>query len=148
MADLRRILLVEDNQYDAELIVAALAKSGIANEVEIVRDGAEALEYLLLPGRSELAAEGNPAVVLLDLHLPKMDGLEVLERIKKDPALKSIPVVMLTSSCEEQDLVRSYDLGVNSYVVKPVDFQEFVKAVKQVGLFWGLINEPPPRSTI
>jgi CheY-like chemotaxis protein len=148
MAELRRILLVEDNQYDAELIVAALAKSGIANEVEIVRDGVEALEYLLHPGGSGLTAEGNPAVVLLDLHLPKMDGLELLERIKKDPALKSIPVVMLTSSCEEKDLLKSYDLGVNSYVVKPVDFQEFVKAVKQVGLFWGLINRPPPRTAI
>ena len=147
MAELRRILLVEDSQYDAELIVAALAENGLANEVEIARDGAEALEYLLHRGRSELT-DGNPAVVLLDLHLPKMDGLEVLERIKNDPAMRSIPVVMLTSSREEQDLVKSYGLGVNAYVVKPVDFQEFVKAIKQVGLFWGLINQPPPRDSI
>jgi CheY-like chemotaxis protein len=144
MAELRRILLVEDSQYDAELIVAALAENGLANEVEIVRDGAEALEYLLHRGRSEHPTEGNPAVVLLDLHLPKVDGLEVLERIKNDPALKTIPVVMLTSSREEQDLVKSYGLGVNSYVIKPVDFQEFVRAIKQVGLFWGFINQPPP----
>ena len=144
MAELRRILLVEDSQYDAELIVAALAENGLANDVEVIRDGAEALEYLRHRCGSEPTTAGNPAVVLLDLHLPKMDGLEVLERIKTDPALKSIPVVMLTSSREEQDLVKSYGLGVNSYVVKPVDFQEFVTAIKQVGLFWGLINHPPP----
>ena len=148
MAELRRILLVEDSQYDAELIVAALAENGLANEVEIVRDGVEALEYLLHRGRFELTAEGNPALVLLDLHLPKMDGLQVLEQIKNHPGLRSIPVVMLTSSREEQDMVKSYGLGVNAYVVKPVDFQEFVKAIKQVGLFWGLINQPPPRNAI
>lgn len=147
MAELRRILLVEDSQYDAELIVAALAESGLEHEVEIVRDGVAALEYLQQRQRSEQPGGGNPAVVLLDLHLPKMDGLEVLERIKNDPALKSIPVVMLTSSREEQDLMKSYGLGVNSYVVKPVDFQEFAKAVRQVGLFWGLTNQPPPSTT-
>jgi len=124
--------------------VAALAENGIPNEVEIVQDGAAALDYLLQAERSE----GNPAVVLLDLHLPRIDGFEVLKRIKNDPELKSIPVVMLTSSREEQDLVKSYGLGVNSYVFKPVDFQEFVNAIKQVGVFWGLINQPPPRNPV
>jgi CheY-like chemotaxis protein len=148
MVKLRRILLVEDSQYDAELIVEALAENGLANEVEIVRDGVEALDYLLHRGKFELTADGNPALVLLDLHLPKLDGLEVLERIKNDPGLRSIPVVMLTSSRAEQDMVKSYGLGVNAYVVKPVDFQEFAMAVKQVGLFWGLINQPPPGNAI
>ena len=148
MEEIRRILLVEDNQYDAELIVAALAENGFGNDVKIVRDGAAAIEFLLRGEKAELPGEGNPSVVLLDLHLPKMDGLEVLERIKNDPALKSIPVVMLTSSREERDLVKSYGLGVNAYVVKPVDFQEFVTAIKQVALFWGSINQPPPRNAI
>ena len=146
MAELKRILLVEDNPHDAELILTALAENNLANEVLIARDGEEALDYLHHRGPFALQAEGKPAVVLLDIKLPKIDGLEVLEQIKSDPLLKSIPVVMLTSSREEQDLVRSYNLGVNAYVVKPVDFQEFVEAIKEVGLFWGVINQPPPRS--
>ncbi len=145
MVELKRILLVEDNQYDVELILAALAENNLNSEVMIARDGAEALNYLYLRGPSELPPESYPAVVLLDVKLPKIDGLEVLERIKSDPALKSIPVVMLTSSREEQDLVRSYSLGANAYVVKPVDFKEFAEALKQVGLFWGVTNQPPPR---
>ena len=138
--------MVEDSRHDAELILAALADGHLADEVVVVRDGAEALDYLYLRGPSELRAGKNPAVVLLDIKLPGIDGLEVLRRIKSDPALRSIPVVMLTSSREDQDLVESYGLGANAYVVKPVDFREFVEAVKQVGLFWGVINQPPPGS--
>jgi CheY-like chemotaxis protein len=144
MGEPRGILLVEDSQHDAELIVGALAENYLGYEIKIVRDGAEALEYLLRCGRSDVNGNDKPAVVLLDLHLPKMDGLAVLEQIKSDPGLKLIPVVMLTSSRAERDLVKSYSLGVNAYVVKPIDFQEFAKAIQQVGLFWGLINEPPP----
>ena len=143
MAELKRILLVEDNQYDVELILAALAENNLSSEVMIVRDGAEALNYLYLRGPSELPPESYPAVVLLDLKLPKIDGLEVLERIKSDPALKSIPVVMLTSSREEPDITRCYQLGVNSYIVKPVNFEGFVEAVQQLGMYWLLLNQPP-----
>ena len=145
MVGLKRILLVEDNQYDVELILAVLAENNLSNEVMIVRDGAEALNYLYLRGPSEQPPESYPAVVLLDLKLPKIDGLEVLERIKSDPALKSIPVVMLTSSREECDVVRSYGLGANAYVVKSVDFEEFAESLKQLGVFWGVTNQPPPR---
>ncbi len=146
MAELKPILLVEDNLNDVELTLAALAGNHLANEVVVVRDGAEALDYLSQQGMFRLRAKGNPSVVLLDLKLPKIDGLQVLERIKSDENLKQIPVVMLTSSREEQDLIRSYKLGVNAYVVKPVDFAEFVEAIKEMGLFWAVINQPPPGS--
>lgn len=146
MAKVKRILLVEDRQHDIELILAALAENHLANEVMILRNGAEALDYLYLRGPSELQAESNPAVVLLDIKLPKIDGLEVLRQMKSDPALRSIPIVILSSSREDQDLVKSYGLGANAYVVKPVNFQEFVEVIKQVVLFWGMINQPPPRS--
>ena len=145
MAELRRILLVEDSPHDVELILTALAEHHFANEVVVARDGEEALDYLYRRGQFAQHREGTPAVVLLDLKLPKVDGLQVLAQIKADPTLKAIPVVMLTSSREEQDLVKSYNLGVNSYVVKPVDFHEFVEAIKQVGLFWGVLNHPPPK---
>ena len=146
MADVKRILLVEDSPNDIELTLAALAENHLANEVVVARDGEEALDYLYRRGMFKLREPGQPAVVLLDLKLPKVDGLEVLAQLKADPALKVVPVVMLTSSHEERDLVRSYNLGVNAYVVKPVDFPEFVEAVKEVGLFWAVINEPPPGS--
>ena len=146
MADVKRILLVEDSPNDIELTLAALAENHLANEVVIARDGEEALDYLYRRGMFKLRELGQPAVVLLDLKLPKVDGLEVLAQLKADPTLKVVPVVMLTSSHEEKDLVRSYNLGVNAYVVKPVDFSEFVEAVKEVGLFWAVINEPPPGS--
>lgn len=144
--NVKRILLVEDNANDAELTLTALAENHFANEVDLVRDGAEAIEYLFRQGKYAERVTDNPSVVLLDLKLPKMDGLEVLEKIKGDEKLRTIPVVMLTSSREEQDLVRSYDLGVNAYVVKPVEFGEFMSALKELGLFWAVINQPPPRN--
>ena len=143
---LKPILLVEDNPHDLELTLIALEKSQLANEVVITRDGAEALDYLLYRGQFTDRLQGNPAVVLLDLKLPKVDGLEVLREIRQTAGLKSVPVVMLTSSKEEQDLLRSYELGVNAYVVKPVDFQVFVKAIADLGIFWAVLNEPPPGS--
>jgi CheY-like chemotaxis protein len=141
-----KILLVEDDLNDVELTLSALAENHLANEVLVARDGEEALDYLYRRGAYASREEANPIVVLLDLKLPKVDGMEVLRRVKSDPALKTIPVVMLTSSREEQDLVRSYDLGTNGYVVKPVDFHEFVEAVRELGLFWTVVNHPPPRS--
>jgi len=144
MSELKRILLVEDSPNDVELTLSALAENHLANEVVVVRDGQEALDYLYGRGIFKLRAPGHPAVVLLDLKLPRVDGLEVLQQLKTDPELRSVPVVMLTSSREEQDLVRSYKLGVNAYVVKPVDFQEFVGALRELGLFWAVINQPPP----
>ena len=143
---LKPILLVEDNPHDLELTLIALERSQLANEVVIVRDGADALDYLHGRGAYATREQGNPAVVLLDLKLPKVDGLEVLADIRADAQLKSIPVVMLTSSKEEQDLIRSYELGVNAYVVKPVDFTEFVRAIADLGIFWAVLNEPPPGS--
>jgi CheY-like chemotaxis protein len=144
---LKPILLVEDNPHDLELTLIALSKSQLANEVVIARDGAEALDYLMCRGEFAGRQAGNPAVVLLDLKLPKVDGLEVLKEIRGSTrGLKSIPVVMLTSSKEEQDLLRSYELGVNAYVVKPVDFNEFVRAIADLGIFWAVLNEPPPGS--
>jgi len=141
----KRILLAEDNIRDAELTMAALEENHLANEVVVVRDGAEALDYLYQRGEfTDVAGTPPPVVVILDLKMPKVDGLEVLRRMKADSNLKCIPVVMLTSSREEQDLVHSYQLGVNSYVVKPVDFQKFLEAVKQLGVFWVLVNERPP----
>ena len=144
--ELRRILLAEDSANDAELTLAALAEHHLANEVVVVHDGEEALDYLYARGLHAGRRGGNPALVLLDLKMPKVDGLDVLRAIKSDPALRTIPVVMLTSSREEQDLVRSYELGVNGYVVKPVDFTDFMDAVRQIGGFWAVVNEPPPLS--
>jgi CheY-like chemotaxis protein len=143
MTDLKRILLAEDSANDVELTLAALAEHRIANHVDIVRDGVEALDYLYRRGRYASRQPDNPALVLLDLKMPKVTGLEVLQQIKADPALKTIPVVMLTSSREEGDLIRSYQLGVNAYVVKPVDFPDFMDAVRQIGGFWAVINETP-----
>ncbi len=144
MAPLKRILLAEDNDHDVELTLAALEEYNLANEVVIARDGVEALDYLYGRGKFAGHANGLPVVVLLDLKMPKLDGLEVLRHMRTDPALKAVPVVMITSSREEQDLIRSYELGVNAYVVKPVDFQKFVESIKQIGFFWAIINEPPP----
>ena len=144
MSGLKRILLVEDSPNDVELTLSALEENHLANEVVVARDGEEALDYLYRRGIFRLRAEGHPAVVLLDLKLPKVDGLEVLRQLKADPELQAIPVVMLTSSREEQDLVHSYRQGVNAYVVKPVDFTDFVAALKELGLFWAVINQPPP----
>ena len=141
--NLKRILLAEDNAKDVELALEALDENHLANEVVVVRDGAEALDYLYRRGEYSSRAEGNPAVVLLDLKMPKVDGLEVLRQVKADPMLKVIPIVMLTSSREEQDLVKSYELGVNAYVVKPIDFHQVIAAIKQIGLFWAVLNEPP-----
>jgi CheY-like chemotaxis protein len=147
MSDLLKpILLVEDNPKDLELTLVALEKTQLANEVITLRDGAEAIDYLFRRGQYQLRAEGNPAVILLDLKLPKVDGLQVLEKIKEDQGLRSVPVVMLTSSREEKDLVRSYNLGVNAYVVKPVGFREFIEAISDLGIFWAVLNEPPPGS--
>ena len=146
MNGLRRILMVEDDPRDVELSLTALEQYNLANEVVVVSDGEEALDYLYQRGQFMGRANGNPAVLLLDLKLPKVDGLEVLQQIKTDDRLKMIPVVVLTSSREQRDMVASYQLGVNAYVVKPVDFHEFVNAVKELGIFWALINEPPPGS--
>ena len=145
MKNLRRILLVEDSVRDAELILEALEGNKLANEIVHVRDGAEALDYLYRRGPFKERWDDQPALLLLDLKLPKVDGLEVLRQIKGDPALKMIPVVMMTSSRQEQDLIRSYELGVNAYVVKPLKFQDFVDAVKQVSGFWAVLNEVPER---
>lgn len=146
MHELKRILLVEDSPNDVELILAALEENRLANEVVVVRDGEEALDYLYRRGVFRLRMEGNPVVVLLDLKLPKVDGLEVLAQLKSDSQLRRVPVVVLTSSGEEQDVINSYNLGTNAYVVKPVDFHEFVDAVKELGLFWAVTNQPPPSS--
>jgi CheY-like chemotaxis protein len=145
VADLRPILLVEDNPRDLELTLAALAKCQLANDIVIARDGAEALDYMHMRGEHADREPGDPAVVLLDLKLPKVDGLEVLESVKNDPHMRQVPVVMLTSSREERDLVRSYELGVNAFVVKPVDFNAFFEAIQDLGMFWAILNEPPPR---
>jgi CheY-like chemotaxis protein len=146
MDKLKRILLVDDSPQDTELALEALEGHRLANEVLALRDGAEALDYLYRRGAFSDRPEGDPAVILLDLKMPKVDGMEVLRQIKGDPALKLIPVVMMTSSREEQDLMNSYQLGVNAFVVKPVRFQEFVEAVERVGAFWAVVNEPPPGS--
>ena len=146
MSGLGRILMVEDDPKDVELSLTALEEYNLANEVVVVQDGEEALDYLFCRGRFANRSSGNPAVLLLDLKLPKVDGLEVLQQIKSDEKLRVIPVVVLTSSREERDMVASYKLGVNAYVVKPVDFHEFVNAIKELGVFWAVINEPPPGS--
>ena len=144
MNPLKRILLVEDSPKDVTLTLAAFEETLLANEVVVVSDGQEALDFLRRQGGYSERSDGNPAVVLLDLKLPKVNGLEVLEQVKRDPELKNIPIVMLTSSREETDLARSYGLGVNAYVVKPVAFPEFVSALKELGLFWAIVNQPPP----
>jgi CheY-like chemotaxis protein len=144
ITELKRIVLAEDNPNDVELTLAALSEINLANEVVVVRDGAEALDYLFRRQQYANRPAGNPAVLLLDLKMPKLDGLEVLRALKSDDQLKTVPVVMLTSSREEQDLVSSYKLGANAYVVKPVDFRSFIDAVRHLGAFWAVVNEPPP----
>jgi len=146
MSGLGRILLVEDDPRDVELTMTALGDYHLANEVVVTRDGEKALDYLYCRGEFSTRSNGNPAVMLLDLKLPKVDGLEVLQQVRSDDRLKLMPVVVLTSSNEEKDIVRSYKLGVNAYVVKPVDFHEFVNAVKELGVFWAVINQTPPGS--
>ena len=145
MAELKPILLVEDNPNDMELTLNALQESQLANEIIVVRDGAAALDFLYRRGTYEGRESLDPAVVILDIKMPKVDGLEVLATIKGDPAMKHLPMVMLTSSREEADLIRSYQLGVNAFVVKPVGFREFFEAIQDVGAFWAVLNEPPPR---
>lgn len=142
--ELKRILLAEDNPKDAALTLEALSEHRLGNEVVVVRDGAEAWDYLRREGAHASRPPGLPAVVMLDLKMPKVDGLEVLRRMKADETLRSLPVVMLTSSREERDLIDSYRLGVSAYVVKPVAFDEFMSAIKALGLFWAVVNEPPP----
>jgi DNA-binding response OmpR family regulator len=140
------ILMVEDDPRDVELSLTALEEYHLANEIVVARDGEQALDYLYCRGAFRDRVRGHPSVVLLDLKLPKVDGLEVLRQIKGDQTLATVPVVVLTSSREERDMVASYKLGVNAYVVKPVDFHEFANAIKELGVFWALINEPPPGS--
>ena len=144
MKGLRPILLVEDNLNDIELTQAALKQHHVANDIVVTRHGGEALDYLYCRDSFKDRKHGHPAVVFLDLKMPKVDGLEVLRQMKGDYSLKVIPVVMLTSSREEADLVKSYRLGVNAYVVKPVGFDQFVDAIRQLGMFWAVLNEPPP----
>jgi CheY-like chemotaxis protein len=146
MKPVKRILLVEDDPKDVELTLTALGDHKLANEIEVVRDGVEALDYLYCRGAFSQRPAGHPVVILLDLKLPKLDGIQVLKQIKSDETLRSVPVVILTSSHESSDLEECYRLGVNAYVVKPVRFTQFVEAVKQIGIFWALINEPPPGS--
>lgn len=146
MEKFKRILLVEDDPRDVELTLTALAEHHLANEVAVARDGAEALDYVYRRGAFAERPVGNPVVILLDLKMPKLDGVEVLSRLRGDEEMRLIPVVVLTSSRESRDLAECYGLGVNAYVVKPVRFADFVEAVKQVGMFWALINEPPPGS--
>ena len=146
MVTLKHILLVEDDPQDIELTLTVLDEYNLANKVVIARDGVEALDYLYRRGAFAQRPAGNPIVVLLDLKLPRLDGVEVLQQLKADEEMSLVPVVILTSSRESRDLEKCYRLGVNAYVVKPVRFAEFVEAVKQIGVFWALVNEPPPRS--
>src|SRR5712675_1223902 len=146
MSTMGRILIVEDDPNDVELTLTALGEYNLANEVVITRDGQQALDYLFCRGEFHARPSENPAVLLLDLKLPRVDGLEVLQQIKSDQKLRMIPVVVLTSSCVERDMVASYSLGVNAYVVKPVDFHEFVNAIRELGIFWAIISQPPPGS--
>jgi len=144
MHTLKRILLVEDDPKDVELTLKAFEESNLANEVETVGDGAEALDFLFSRGKFENRPNGNPAVILLDLKLPKVDGLEVLRQIRGNQKTKMIPVVIVTSSKEEADLMEGYKLGTNAYVQKPIDFHQFIDAIKNLGIFWAIFNEPPP----
>lgn len=146
MSQIRRILLVEDSLNDIKLTMGALRAAGLANEIIVCRDGVEALDYLFRRGEHAGRPDNTcPAVVLLDLKMPRMDGLEVLAKLRADERLKTLPVVMITSSAEEQDMIRSYHLGVNGYVVKPVTHDEFINAIKEIGLFWAVVNQPPPQ---
>ncbi|MFA6055010.1 MAG: response regulator [Thermodesulfovibrionales bacterium] len=144
MLTLKSILLVEDDPKDIELTLGSLEEYNLANEVFVARDGAEALDYLYRRGQFADYPSGNPAVILLDLKLPKIDGFEVLKTIRSDERLKFIPVAILTSSREHNDLIQGYKLGVNAYIVKPVDFHQFTDAIKKLGIFWAVLNEPPP----
>ena len=144
MNQLKRILLVEDDPNDLELALEGLSEYNLLNQIVVARDGQEALDYLYRKGRFESRPEGNPILILLDIKMPKVDGLTVLKQIRSDVNLRMIPVVILTSSKEERDVIEGYRLGVNAFVVKPVVFHSFVDAVKQVGAFWAVINEPPP----
>ncbi len=144
MDSIKHILLVEDDPKDIELTLIALNEHNLANEIAITRDGVEALDYLYRRGEYADRPEGNPVVILLDLKMPRMDGTQVLRHIRSDEKLRCIPVAVLTSSRETRDLDECYKLGVNAYVVKPVSFEEFIEAVKVMGMFWALINEPPP----
>jgi len=146
MSNLKRILLAEDNPKDVELTLEGLDEFRLANSVVVVGDGEEAWDYLTRKGKFADRPPGEPAVVLLDLKMPKVDGLEVLRRMKADEKMRTVPVVMLTSSREEKDLIQSYSLGVNAYVVKPVAFDQFMHSIKNLGLFWAILNEPPPGS--
>ena len=145
MTNLQPILLAEDSPEDVELTLEALSQRNLANRVVVVRDGVEALEYLRCQGAYADRQNGDPVVAFLDIKMPRMSGLEVLREIRDDPELKMLPVVVLTSSRQEQDLITSYELGVNAYVVKPIEFTRFIDAVKEIGVFWALINEPPVR---
>jgi len=145
MEGLRTILLAEDSPKDVELTLEALSEHNLANNVIVVKDGVEAMDYLKCEGNYKQRKPGNPAVLLLDIKMPRKDGIEVLREIRNDEALKTLPVVILTSSREQKDLIESYKLGVNAYVVKPVNFKDFIDAVKQIGMFWAVVNELPPR---
>ena len=148
LSQLKRILLAEDNPNDVELTLTALQEYRLGNQVEVVRDGADALDYIFRRGIYAKREKGLPCVVMLDLKMPRIDGLEVLRQIKSDEKLRHIPVVMLTSSREEKDLVESYDLGVNAFVVKPVDFEKFLQAIRALGMFWAIVNEAPPTKPV
>ncbi len=147
MNSLRPILLVDDSLLDIELTISALKRNHVVNEVVVARHGGEALDFLYRRGEYQNRAMVNPVVVFLDLKMPKVDGLEVLRQLKSDPALKMLPVVMLTSSREESDLIKSYQLGTNAYIVKPVGFEQFTEAIRELGIFWAVLNEPPPDSS-
>ncbi|HXW68277.1 MAG TPA: response regulator [Dissulfurispiraceae bacterium] len=144
LPELKHILLVEDDPYDAELIIAGLAENDLAARVAVVHDGEEALDYLYSRGKFAGRTEGYPVVVLLDLKMPKMDGLEVLRQIRTDEKLRCLPVVMLTSSSEDQDILEGYKLGVNTYVVKPIDFHRFIEVIKLIGSYWTVVSKPAP----
>lgn len=144
MFDIKRILLAEDNPYDIELTLEALSENNLANRVDVVKDGVEAMDYLRCEGAYANREKSNPAVILLDIKMPRMDGLQVLVEIRRDPILKMIPVVILTASLEERDLFKGYELGTNAYVVKPVNFPDFMESIRLIGGFWALVNELPP----
>jgi CheY-like chemotaxis protein len=144
MKELKTILLAEDNPQDVELTIEALKEHKLANQLVVVNDGVEVMEYLNYEGKFKERKKGNPVVLLLDIKMPRMDGIEVLEAIRSSEKLKMLPIVMLTASREEPDLKKCYDLGVNAYVVKPVEFRDFLDAVKHIGVFWAMLNEKPP----